>query len=175
MKRKVMILKDSYDELSEYEKEQLKKEYGEYNIFDPSTYKPIKEGDMKRYSTEEGELSQGAIGFQLNNSKYTPVYRGIYFYTKYYFDLIKKSSGRLGNPFSENLKSVYQNIKISNKKKLMKAPVQKMVFCSISALSYYSDSMFYTVNFFDYLSNIVFEDYSIPLSKKNYIWGIFMS
>jgi hypothetical protein len=59
MKRKVMILKDSYDELSEYEKEQLKKEYGEYTIFDPNTYKPIKEGDMKIDSTYEGELSFG--------------------------------------------------------------------------------------------------------------------
>jgi hypothetical protein len=173
MKRKVMILKDSYDKLSEYEKEQLKKEYGDYTIFDPNIYKPIKESDMKKNSTYEGELSLGTIGFKFNNSIYTPVYRGIYCYTKDYQSLNEINLDKLNNSFSVNLKSVYQNIKISNKKKLMKAPIQKMVFCSISALSYYSDAMSYTVTYFDYLSNIVFEEYSIPLVKKSDIWRVF--
>jgi hypothetical protein len=173
MKRKVMILKDSYDELNTDEKEQLKQEYGDYTIFDPNIYKPIKEGDMERYSIEEGELSGGTIGFQFNYSTATYVYRGIYFYKKQDAYLIEERSGKLRNPFSNNLKDVYKNIKISNKNKLMKAPIQKMSFCSISALSYYSDSMFYTVNFFDYLERITFEYFPNGLSKESSIWGIF--
>jgi hypothetical protein len=175
MKRKVMILKDSYDELNTDEKEQLKQEYGDYTIFDPNIYKPIKENDMERYSFAEGELSGRVIGFKFNYSTAIYVYRGIYFYKKYDSDLIENPSSRLGNPFSNNLKDVYKNIKISNKKKLMKSPIQKMSFCSISALSYYSDAMFYSVNFFDYLERITFEYFPNGLSKGSRIWGVFQS
>jgi hypothetical protein len=177
MKRKVMILKDSYDELSEYEKEQLKKEYGEYSIFDPNTYKPIKEGDMKKNSTYEGNLSGGTIGFELNrdlNNSGAYIY-GQIAYKKKEGSNIRDGIWGLRNSFSENLKQVHQNVKISNRKRLMKGPVQKIVFCSISFLSYYSELMYYTVNYFDDLEWTGFYGYLTPLSKKSRIWGIFIS
>jgi hypothetical protein len=175
MKRKVMILKESYDELSEYEKEQLKKEYGDYTIFDPNTYKPIIEGSNRRDSSYEGELPLGTTGYKLNEEKNVRVYRGIYCSKVQGADIIPITEDKLNNPYSKNLKYIYENIKKSNKKKLIKSPVQKIVFCSISSLSYYSDYISYTVNFFDYLERVFFDYYPRGLDKKSSIWGIFYS
>jgi hypothetical protein len=174
MKRKVMILKDSYDELSDYDKELLKKEYGEYSIFDPNTYKPIKEGAMKIDSTYEGELSFGKIGIKLNNSYYAYIYRSMGYVEKENSNIIPYD-GSLGlhDPFSEKLKSLYTNIKILNKKKLVRTPVQKIVFCSISTLSYYSDLVFYIINYSENMAGAGMSEYSISFHKKSDVWRVF--
>jgi hypothetical protein len=56
----------------------------------------------------------------------------------------------------------------------MKGPVQKIVFCSISTLSYYSELMYYTVNYFDDLEWTGYFMVIFKTTKKSRIWGIIL-
>lgn len=164
--RNVMILKESYDDLDTKEKEKLKKEYGEYSIFDRDTYIPLTEGRRKD-STYDGAINLGILGFDVNNIGFS-YYRSL-FYTE------KEGSNQLPNEFdpnfSEKIKVVHENLKKSNKRKLMKAPIQKVVFNSIYALSQFSEMMYYTVNYTNLVLYTGIDRYSIEFPYESYTWS----
>jgi hypothetical protein len=163
--RNVIILKESYDELTEDEKQKLKTEYGEYSIFDRDIYIPIKD-NRRKDSIYDGIPDTSILGFDVNNIGF------LYYRSLFYAE--KEGSNQLPNEndpkFSEKIKLVHENLKKSNKRKLMKAPIEKVVFNSIYALSQFSEMMYYTVNYTDLVIYTGIDRYPIDWVYPSYTW-----
>jgi hypothetical protein len=165
--RTIMILKESYDELETAEKDQLKKEYGEYSIFDRDTYIPLTEG-RRRDSTYDGIININILGLNVTDKEIL-YYRSLSYIQKEDSNKIPYISS---NPnFSEKIKSIHSNVKKSNKSKLMKLPIKKITFNSIYGLSQFSEFMYYVVNYTDFLrfTSISTIPENIPL--KSFTWN----
>lgn len=116
--REVMILKECYDELNEEEREQLIKEYDKYTIFDRNTYVPIINARRKD-STYDGIVGFNILGLKVNFSR-------VFIYKNIYYNWENNTKDLFyGVNFSEEIKFVQENLKKSNKRKLMKAPIKK--------------------------------------------------
>ncbi|MBC7475876.1 MAG: hypothetical protein H7263_16460 [Candidatus Sericytochromatia bacterium] len=171
--RKVMVFKESYDELSNEEKINLKHEYADFTIFDlDKTYNGINIVDGMldvggrlildavinnrfniEYFTYVSYEPRDKLSYE-EKYKYNLIFQNYdYRYTAQvspvypYFQL-------LTFPLSNSLFNLYKNIKNSNKNKLTKLPIQKIVFSSMWSASVISDFFDLLVHYFNILSSL---------------------
>lgn len=179
--RKIMILKESFDDLSPCEKEDFKNHYPNYTIFDRN--QPLTGDDI---------LSGGIANFKAfvcNNNDYAFLFSRIYYDLKnenldknLYPKIFKESNSIDNNEFlfesiySKDIFDFYKNLKKSNKNMMMRKNLKKIVFGSIRDLSEVSTVLKLEVEYNNLFSRLYFQQtyqYSIvsPETPYTYIFG----
>lgn len=141
--RKVMVLKESYDELTDIEKADLKREYPDYTIFDRNT--PLK-GEV----IYDGGLSN-ATSWIFNNKKLALVFSRCFYDLNnpnldknLYSNIFQKRTEQndIDFPFdsiySKDIFNLYQNLKKLNREMIMRKSIKKILVGSIKDLSLFS-------------------------------------